>query len=71
MLQTTKPLVYRGSKNISEQVGINSKQFTYYVKEMGLPAFRIEGSTVWLALYTDLEKWVVSQRDKYLGENKK
>lgn len=66
MSETIKPLVYRGTKEICAVVGLNYKQFTTYIKQHGLPAFRIAGKTQWLATHTDLERWINEQRDKYL-----
>jgi hypothetical protein len=61
-----KPLVYRGSREICSAVGINYKEITHYVRDYGLPAFKINGKTQWLATHDDLDKWIRSQRDTYL-----
>lgn len=66
MQQTTKPLVYRGAKEICAVVGLDYKQITTYVNDHGLPAFKIKGQKTWIACYEDLEKWVRGQRDTYL-----
>jgi hypothetical protein len=60
------PIVYRGAKEISAVAGLSWKRFRHYVDDLGLPAFRIEGVGTWLALHSDLAKWIKEQRDKNL-----
>lgn len=57
-------LVYRGQKEISSAVGINWKNFTYYVNRMDLPVFRIKENGTWLALPEDLKEWLLEQKKK-------
>lgn len=66
MSQTSKPLVYRGSKEICEAVGLDYKGMAKHVKDLGLPAFKIEGQKAWLACPEDLQRWIREQRDKCL-----
>lgn len=63
MQQTTKPLVYRGAREICGAVGLDYKQISSYVKDLKFPAFKIYGQKAWLACPEDLEKWVRAQRD--------
>ncbi len=58
-------LVYRGAKEICAAVGLNWKEFSRYVKELDLPAFKVPGSTQWLATPEDLEEWIHKQRDTF------
>lgn len=65
---TTKPLVYRGVKEISDVAGINNKRFKHYVEKLGLPAFKIEEeSNVWLASHEDLKGWIEERKRVYFG----
>jgi len=59
-------LVYRGQEEISRAVGINWKNFSYYVKNKKLPVFRIDGKGTWLAMPDDLKKWLLDQRENNL-----
>jgi hypothetical protein len=65
---TTKPLIYRGAKEICGAVGLDYRQIAIYVTDHGLPAFKIKGQKSWIACPEDLEKWVRAQRDTYLGK---
>ncbi len=60
----------RGAKEIGAAVGINWKEITYYVREKGLPAFKIDGKGGWMAITTDLALWVVKMRDENLQQIK-
>ena len=64
--QTTRPIVYRGAKEICGVVGLDYKQITTYVKELKLPAFKLPGQKAWIACHEDLEQWIRTQRDTYL-----
>lgn len=66
MQQTTKPLVYRGAKEICSVVGLDYKQIATYVHDLNFPAFKIKGQKAWIACPEDLEQWVRAQRDRYL-----
>ena len=61
-----KPLVYRGAKEICGAVGVSWKDISHYVREKGLPAFKVNGSGSWVALPEDLDEWIRTQRDIYL-----
>lgn len=58
--------VLRGTREISLYVGINYKNFCYFVDNKKLPAFKIDGKGNWIALKTDLVGWVETQRDIHL-----
>lgn len=66
MQQTTKPLVYRGAKEICAVVGLDYKQIATYVRDLKFPAFKIKGQKTWIACPEDLTKWVRTQRDMHL-----
>lgn len=59
-------LVYRGQEEISRAVGINWKNFSYYVRKKELPVFRIDGKGSWLAMPDDLKEWLHIQRKNNL-----
>lgn len=61
-----RPIVYRGAKEICGAVGVPWKEIGHYVRDKGLPAFKINGSGTWIALPEDLQEWVREQRNKYL-----
>lgn len=63
-----KPLVYRGAKEICAAVGLNWKEMGRYVKELKLPAFKVAGSSQWLATHEDLERWLLEQREEFFSE---
>jgi hypothetical protein len=63
---SARPFIYRGVKAISAAAGINRNQFSYYVRELGLPVWRYEKSTVWMALPEDLVEWIKKIRDENL-----
>ncbi len=58
-------IVYRGAKEICAAVGLNWKDFGRYVRDLGLPAFKVEGSSQWLATPDDLERWLKEQQRKF------
>lgn len=60
-----KPLVYRGVKEICTVAGLNYKEMSFYVQELGLPVFKIGRSGQWLATHEDLVRWIDEQRAKY------
>lgn len=66
---TTKPLVYRGVKEISDVVGINHKRFKHYVEKLKLPAFKYDlDSNVWFATHEDLERWIEQRKTAFFDE---
>lgn len=64
--QAGRPIVYVGAKEICSVVGIDYRQIALYVRNFGLPAFKISGQRKWLAVPEDLELWMHEQRNKYL-----
>ncbi|GAB6126797.1 DNA-binding protein [Humidesulfovibrio idahonensis] len=58
----------KGARAICEAVGENPKQIVRLVAEMGLPAWRRNGSGSWRALPEDLKRWVLAQRNQHLPE---
>lgn len=66
--ETSLPcLVYRGVNEIARAVGINPKRFTYYVRELELPAFKVDtNSKIWLAFDEDLLCWIKKRKEVYL-----
>ena len=68
MSTLTKPIVYRGIKEISEVAGINPKRFNHYVCNLGLPVFKIDAeSNIWLASHGDLVQWIEQRKSEYFG----
>ena len=65
-----KPIVYRGAKEICGAVGVPWKEISHYVRERGLPAFKINGSGTWVAMPEDLHEWIKEQRDQSLKPRK-
>lgn len=61
------PFVYRGAREICEVVKVDWKKIDYFIKEEGLPAWKRTSAGVYFAIPSDLEKWVVDQRDKYIN----
>lgn len=57
-----------GAKAIGAAIGINWQRVPHYVKEYGLPAFRIEEKGNWMALPEDLRSWAIRMRDARLGK---
>lgn len=62
-------IVITGAKAIGSAVGINWKILPQYVKEKGLPAYRIDGQGSWMALPDDLKKWAERMRDENIGKS--
>ena len=58
--------VLRGSREICAFVGVNWKEMSVFVKNEGLPAFRIREKGNYIALQSDLILWVKKQRDAYM-----
>ena len=63
------PIVYRGAKEICGAVGVPWKEIHRYVKDYGLPAFKLNGGH-WVALPADLCEWIKAQRNIHLVNNK-
>lgn len=64
-----RPIVYRGAKEICGAVGVPWKEISQYVRQHGLPAFKINGGN-WIALPDDLCEWIAEQRDRHLVKPK-
>lgn len=62
-----EPIVISGAKDIGNAVGVSWKLLAWYVREKGLPAWRIDGKGNWLALPGDLREWARRMRDENLG----
>lgn len=65
---STIELPLKGAKAICEAVGQDHKQISRLVRDEGLPAFRRGGKGKWLALPSDLARWIKVERDRELGE---
>lgn len=65
---STVELPIKGAKAICEAVGANHKEIVRLVRDERLPAFRRGGKGVWLALPSDLARWIRAERDRELGE---
>ncbi len=62
-------LVYKGAREICGAVGLNWREMGHYVKNKGLPAFKIDNRGSWIARPADLAAWVEKQRDENLRVN--
>lgn len=62
----TDHIIYSGAKAISEAVGVNWKNLPWYIREKGLPAFRIDGKGSYMAIPDDLREWILKMRDENL-----
>jgi len=60
-----KPLVYRGAIEICSAIGVETGALSSYIRDLNLPVFKINGEGQWLALESDLEKWLGEQRDHF------
>jgi hypothetical protein len=60
-----KVIVHKGRQAISSMVGINWKNFLYFVKHEDLPVYRPGGKGTYCALDDDLREWSIQQRNKY------
>lgn len=58
----------KGARAICEAVGENPKQIVRLVAELGLPAWRRNGTGSWRALPEDLKVWVRAQRNQHLPD---
>ncbi len=56
---------FYGSKEICEYVRENYKKMNYLVRNEDLPAYRKVEHGTWRALRSDLDDWLISQRDKH------
>lgn len=62
------PIVLSGAKEIGAAAGVPWKQLAWYVREKGLPAWKIDGRGNWMALPDDLREWVRRMRDENLKQ---
>lgn len=67
MSESGAQLAIRGAKEIGKAAGVSWKQVPRLVREHGLPAFKISGSSTWIILPEDLQRWLRTQADKALG----
>ncbi len=51
-----------GAKAICRAVGQNPKNIVWLKKELGLPAFKVDGRGSWLARVEDLTDWTARMR---------
>jgi hypothetical protein len=58
----------KGARAICEAVGENPKHIVRLVAELGLPAWRRNGTGSWRALPEDLKRWVLAQRNQHLPD---
>lgn len=65
-MEIKERIVYRGAKEICEAAGVNWKEINYFVSKKGLPAFKIDGKGLWIALPSDLKEWILEQRNQNL-----
>lgn len=59
-------IVISGAKAIGDAVGVPWKLLAWYVREKGLPAWRIDGKGNYMALPEDLGEWARRMRDENL-----
>lgn len=64
-----KPFCLKGSKAIAAFTGINHNNFSYFVTKRGLPAWQFDGKGHYIALVSDLEKWLETMRKKNLSSS--
>lgn len=69
VIQQPKPLVYRGNKEICAAIGLNWKKMAFYVRELKLPAFKVEPEGQWLARPEDLERWLEDRKNGFAGQD--
>jgi hypothetical protein len=62
-----EPIVISGAKEIGKAAGVSWQTLPWYVKNKGLPAWRIDGKGPYLALPDDLREWVRKMRDENLN----
>ena len=59
-------IVVSGAKAIGGAVGVSWQALPWYIREKGLPAWRIDGKGPYLALPDDLREWARRMRDENL-----
>ncbi|OIO02199.1 MAG: hypothetical protein AUJ49_06600 [Desulfovibrionaceae bacterium CG1_02_65_16] len=67
-MDVSSGICVKGARAICEAVGENPKQIVRLVAELGLPAWRRNGTGSWRALPEDLKRWVLVQRNQHLPE---
>ena len=58
--------ILKGSKEICGFIKEDPRRMGKLVKNESLPAWRREKKEAWRALDTDLQQWLIYQRDKYI-----
>ncbi len=61
----------KGAHEICDYIKEDRNKFNELVELEGLPAWKRNEKGVWRALSTDLDNWLVLQRNKYLKERHK
>lgn len=61
-------IVISGARDISAAVGIPYKEIARFIREEGLPAWKIKGKGNWMALPEDLRAWALRMRDENMGK---
>lgn len=56
-----------GTKSIGEYIGTDWRRIGALVKKDGLPAYKNDGKGGWRADKTDLDEYLLKQRDRYLN----
>lgn len=64
-----EPIVISGAKEIGKAAGVSWQTLSWYVREKGLPAWKIGGKGNWLAIPDDLREWARRMRDENLRQN--
>ena len=60
---------FKNAEEIGKYIGESKNSITQLVLEEGLPAWKRNGCGAWRALNIDLDKWLVTQRNKYLSRS--
>ena len=58
-------ICFKNAEEIANYIGESKNSITQLVAEEDLPAWKRHGAGPWRALNIDLDRWLVSQRDKY------
>ena len=62
---------FKNAEEICDYIKEDVNQLCHLVKCEALPAWKRNGRGPWRALSTDLDEWMVFQRDKYLKDSPK
>ncbi|WP_419663221.1 hypothetical protein Dvar_36250 [Desulfosarcina variabilis str. Montpellier] len=66
MTENKSVVCFKNAEEIGKYIGESKNSITQLVLEEGLPAWKRNGCGPWRALSVDLDKWIISQRNKYL-----